>query len=35
MSQNMILESELTCPECGHKKIETMNRPGFRGGFNS
>ena len=24
MSQDVILESELTCPECGHKKLETM-----------
>ncbi|WP_461480674.1 GDCCVxC domain-containing (seleno)protein [Porticoccus sp.] len=21
---NVILQSELTCPECGHKKLETM-----------
>jgi hypothetical protein len=24
MAQNIILESILTCPECGHTKIETM-----------
>lgn len=24
MSQQAILESELTCPECGHKKEEIM-----------
>ena len=24
VENNIILESEITCPECGHKKIETM-----------
>jgi hypothetical protein len=24
MSKNIILESEITCPHCGHKKVETM-----------
>lgn len=24
MISNVILLSELTCPECGHKKVETM-----------
>lgn len=24
MTSNVILQSELTCPECGHKKSETM-----------
>lgn len=24
MTSNVILKSELTCPECGHKKTETM-----------
>jgi len=24
MTSNVILQSELTCPECGHKKTETM-----------
>ncbi|MEE8588296.1 MAG: GDCCVxC domain-containing (seleno)protein [Sulfurimonadaceae bacterium] len=24
MKNTVILESEITCPKCGHKKIETM-----------
>jgi hypothetical protein len=24
VSNSVVLESELTCPECGHKKLETM-----------
>ena len=24
MTSNVILDSELTCPKCGHKKLETM-----------
>jgi len=25
MSKNIILESVITCPECGHKETETMS----------
>lgn len=24
MESSIVLESEITCPECGHKKVETM-----------
>lgn len=24
MEKEIILESEITCPECGHKQVETM-----------